>query len=78
MRAMPMNGAKGRARTLAGISRSRVAQAAAAGIDTTDRRALGTYLDALSKHMLLGIGDRARCRCGGDNHDVITGWRPLA
>jgi len=73
-----MNGAKGRARTLARIRRERLAEARAAGIDTTDRRALGAYLDGLSKHMLLGIGDRARCRCGGDNHDVITGWRPLA
>ncbi len=74
MRTMPMNGAKGRARTLAGIRRGRLAEAKAAGIDTTDRRALAAYLDARSKHTLLGIGDRARCRCGGDKHVRITGW----
>ncbi len=72
MRDMPMNGAVGRARTMAGIRRTRVAEAAAAGIDTADRRALTAYLEARSKHTLLGIGDRARCRCGGDNHDIIT------
>jgi len=69
---MGINGSIGRARTMARIRRNHLRDAEKAGIDTTDRRALNSYLREKSKQMLLGIGDRARCRCGGDNHDVIT------
>lgn len=69
---MGINGSVGRARAMAGIRRRQLAAAEKAGIDTTDRKALNAYLREKSKQMLLGIGDRARCRCGGNNHDIIT------
>ena len=69
---MGINGSVGRARTMARIRRNHLRDAEKAGIDTTDRKALNTYLREKSKLMLLGIGDRARCRCGGDRNDVIT------
>lgn len=72
VRVMGINGSVGRARTMARIRRDNLRDAKNAGIDTTDRKATAAYLWEKSKQMLLGIGDRARCRCGGDNHDVIT------
>lgn len=72
MRDQPMNGTAGRARTMAGIRRRQLAAAESAGIDTTNRAALGAYLNEQARQMMLGIGDRARCRCGGPRHDVIT------
>lgn len=71
---MGINGSIGRAKTMARIRRNHMRDAEKAGIDTTDRLALNSYLREKSKQMLLGIGDRARCRCGGDNHDIITKW----
>ncbi len=72
VRDMPMNGTVGRAKTLARIRREGVARAARAGVDTTDRAAVRRFTDAYSSVTLAGIGDRARCRCGGPRHDVIT------
>jgi len=69
---MGINGSKGRARALRAIRREREALARQHGIDPADRRAFAAFEWDWSRVTMLGIRDRARCRCGGDNHDIIT------
>lgn len=72
---MGINGSVGRARAMARIRREGVARAARAGVDTTDRAAVWRFATAEADATLAGIRERARCRCGGPRHDVITAPR---
>ncbi len=74
LRDMPMNGAKGRARTLSRIRRERKAEAAAMGIDTTDRKAFAAWDAERFKALYGSIGEQLRCGCNGVKHARITGW----
>lgn len=71
---MPMNGSKGRARTLRAIRRKRTAAAAAMGVDITDRKALAAWEVEWSKGILGAIREQSRCGCGGPKHARVTGW----
>lgn len=55
-----INGSKGRARVLKGIRRRRATEAAAAGIDPTDRKAVQKFHDeqfaALCARLIAGTG----------------------
>lgn len=74
LRDMPMNGAKGRARTLSRIRRERTAEAKAMGIDTTDRKALAAWDVERSKALCGSIREQLRCGCSGIKHQRVTGW----
>jgi len=56
----PMNGAKGRARTLAKIRRERVSRAKAAGVDTTDRNAMKAFRDREFDELMIEISEAAK------------------
>lgn len=74
MRDLPMNGAKGRARTLSRIRRDRMAQAAAMGIDTSDRAAMAAWDRERFDGLCGGIREQLRCGCSGIKHARVTGW----
>ncbi len=74
LRDMPMNGAKGRARTLSRIRRDRTALAAQHGVDTNDRAALAAFDRDWSTGVLGRIREQSRCGCGGTKHAIITKW----
>lgn len=74
LRDKPMNGAKGRARTLSHIRRGRVFLAAKHGVDTTDRAAMAAFERDWSNSVLGSIREQLRCGCSGTKHARITGW----
>lgn len=74
IRDMPMNGAKGRARTLSRIRRERTAEAAAMGIDTSDRAAMAAWERERFNGLSGSIREQLRCGCSGTKHARITGW----
>lgn len=72
---MGINGSIGRARKLRAIRRERTAEAAAMGIDTSDRAAMAAWERERFNSLFGSIREQLRCGCSGDKHDVITGWR---
>lgn len=72
---MSINGTIGRTKVVARIRREHVARAAKAGVDTADRAAVWRFTTVDSTATLAGIRERARCRCGGPRHDIITAPR---
>lgn len=70
---MSINGSVGRAKAFRRMRREQADRAKAAGIDPADRPAVRRFNAEWSKVMMLGIGDRARCRCSGVRHARITG-----
>ena len=68
-----INGTRRRSKAVQRILAAEAALAASKGVDTSDRHAMHAFRRNREALMWQGITCRARCRCDGTRHVLVTG-----